>query len=110
VISKSHIHSNHDHFTMGSCQFHSKKETTMQRRTFVTAAAATLAAPMLSRPDIAQRAGAHRRGLSPGGGTDALARVVGQKLATMWNLSVVIENKGRCRRCDCGRLRQQAAR
>jgi tripartite-type tricarboxylate transporter receptor subunit TctC len=29
----------------------------------------------------------------PGGGTDALARVVGQKLATMWNLSVVIENK-----------------
>jgi tripartite-type tricarboxylate transporter receptor subunit TctC len=32
-------------------------------------------------------------GFPPGGGTDALARVVGQKLATMWNLSVVIENK-----------------
>ena len=33
-------------------------------------------------------------GFPPGGGTDALARVVGQKLSVMWNQSVVIENKG----------------
>jgi tripartite-type tricarboxylate transporter receptor subunit TctC len=32
-------------------------------------------------------------GFPPGGGTDALARVLGQKLAVMWNTSVVIENK-----------------
>ncbi len=32
-------------------------------------------------------------GFPPGGGTDALARVVAQKLQTMWGLSIVIENK-----------------
>ena len=65
----------------------------MQRRTFVTAAAATLAAPMLHAQTL--RSGPVRIvvGFPPGGGTDALARVVGQKLATMWNLSVVIDNK-----------------
>ena len=33
-------------------------------------------------------------GFPPGGGTDALARVVGQKLGVMWNQQVLIENKG----------------
>jgi tripartite-type tricarboxylate transporter receptor subunit TctC len=32
-------------------------------------------------------------GFPPGGGTDALARVVGQKLSVMWSMTVVIENK-----------------
>jgi tripartite-type tricarboxylate transporter receptor subunit TctC len=32
-------------------------------------------------------------GFPPGGGTDALARVVAQKLTTMWNTSIVIDNK-----------------
>ncbi|MFZ9178106.1 MAG: Bug family tripartite tricarboxylate transporter substrate binding protein, partial [Limnohabitans sp.] len=32
-------------------------------------------------------------GFPPGGGTDALARVVAQKLQSMWGLSIVIENK-----------------
>jgi tripartite-type tricarboxylate transporter receptor subunit TctC len=32
-------------------------------------------------------------GFPPGGGTDALARVVGQKLGVMWNQQVLIENK-----------------
>jgi len=32
-------------------------------------------------------------GFPPGGGTDALARVVAQKLQAMWGLSIVIENK-----------------
>ena len=33
-------------------------------------------------------------GFPPGGGTDALARVVGQKLGVMWSQQVLIENKG----------------
>ena len=33
-------------------------------------------------------------GFPPGGGTDALARVVAQKLQVMWNTSIVIDNKG----------------
>ena len=32
-------------------------------------------------------------GFPPGGGTDALARVVGQKLGTMWNQQVIVETK-----------------
>jgi tripartite-type tricarboxylate transporter receptor subunit TctC len=32
-------------------------------------------------------------GFPPGGGTDALARVVGQKLGAMWGQQVIIENK-----------------
>ena len=65
----------------------------MQRRTCVTAAAATLAAPMLHAQTLPSGPVRIVVGFPPGGGTDALARVVGQKLATMWNLSVVIENK-----------------
>ena len=33
-------------------------------------------------------------GFPPGGGTDALARVVAQKLTVMWNQQVIVENKG----------------
>ncbi len=65
----------------------------MQRRTFVTAAAATLAAPMLHAQTLPSGPVRSVVGFPPGGGTDALARVVGQTLATMWSLSVVIENK-----------------
>jgi len=32
-------------------------------------------------------------GFAPGGGTDILARVIGQKLAIMWNTQVIVENK-----------------
>jgi len=68
----------------------------MHRRTFVTAttaAAATLAAPMLRAQTLP--AGPIRIivGFAPGGGTDLLARVIGQKLATMWNTQIVVENK-----------------
>ena len=59
----------------------------------MTAAAATLAAPMLHAQTLPSGPVRIVVGFPPGGGTDALARVVGQKLATMWNLSVVIENK-----------------
>jgi tripartite-type tricarboxylate transporter receptor subunit TctC len=32
-------------------------------------------------------------GFAPGGGTDILARVIGQKLADMWKTTVIVENK-----------------
>ena len=57
----------------------------MQRRTLVTAGAAALAFPSLI---LAQNlpAGPVRIivGFAPGGGTDILARVIGQKLGEMW--------------------------
>lgn len=65
----------------------------MQRRQFILAAAAGLAMPSLVR--AADIAGPVRIvvGFAPGGGTDVLARVIGQKLGVMWNTSVVVENK-----------------
>ncbi|NQW80917.1 MAG: tripartite tricarboxylate transporter substrate binding protein [Polaromonas sp.] len=68
----------------------------MQRRTFVSSAvasAALVAAPMLKAQTLPNGPVRIVVGFPPGGGTDALARVVGQKLAVMWNLSVIIENK-----------------
>lgn len=68
----------------------------MKRRTFLAAAAAaagTIAAPMLRAQSLP--AGPIRLivGFPPGGGTDAVARILAQKLGTMWNTSVVVENK-----------------
>ena len=68
----------------------------MQRRTFVTAAtatAATIAAPLLRAQTLP--AGPIRIvvGFAPGGGTDILARVMGQKLGAMWNTTIIVENK-----------------
>ncbi|WP_432258268.1 tripartite tricarboxylate transporter substrate binding protein [Cupriavidus sp. TMH.W2] len=65
----------------------------MQRRQFILAAAAGLAIPGLVR--AADIAGPVRIvvGFAPGGGTDVLARVIGQKLGVMWNTSVLVENK-----------------
>lgn len=68
----------------------------MQRRTFVTATAATaatLAAPMLRAQTLPNGPVRIIVGFAPGGGTDALARLVGQKLQAMWNLTVVVENR-----------------
>ena len=65
----------------------------MQRRTFVTGCAATLAAPMLRAQTLPVGPIRIVVGFPPGGGTDALARVVGQKLAAMWNTAIVVENK-----------------
>jgi tripartite-type tricarboxylate transporter receptor subunit TctC len=69
----------------------------MQRRAFIhsaTASAACLASPMLRAQTLPGGPVRIVVGFPPGGGTDALARVVGQKLAVMWNQSVLIENKG----------------
>jgi len=66
----------------------------MQRRHVITAAAAAIAAPAL-RAQPAWPTGSVRIivGFPPGGGTDALARVVAQKLTLMWNQQVIVENK-----------------
>lgn len=69
----------------------------MQRRTFISATAATaamVAAPMLRAQTLPAGPVRIVVGFPPGGGTDALARVLGQKLGVMWNTSVIIENKG----------------
>ncbi|MCJ0762911.1 Bug family tripartite tricarboxylate transporter substrate binding protein [Variovorax terrae] len=68
----------------------------MQRRTFIaatTASAATLAAPMLRAQTLPSGPIRIVVGFPPGGGTDALARVVAQKLTEMWKMSIVIDNK-----------------
>ena len=68
----------------------------MQRRTFIsatTAAAATLTVPMLSAQTLPTGPVRIIVGFAPGGGTDILARVIGQKLGDMWKTQVIIENK-----------------
>ena len=68
----------------------------MQRRTLLTATAtgaAMLASPMLRAQTLPTGAIKIIVGFPPGGGTDALARVVGQKLAVMWNTSVIVEDR-----------------
>jgi len=66
----------------------------MQRRTFVSGVAASVAVP-LARAQATLPSGPVRIvvGFAPGGGTDALARVMAQKLAPLWNTQVVVENK-----------------
>ncbi|MFO1243847.1 MAG: tripartite tricarboxylate transporter substrate binding protein [Ramlibacter sp.] len=65
----------------------------MKRRTLITATAAALAAPMVKAQNLPGGPVRIIVGFPPGGGTDALARVVAQKLQAMWNLSIVIENR-----------------
>ena len=68
----------------------------MQRRTFIsatTAAAATLSVPMLSAQTLPNGPIRIIVGFAPGGGTDILARVIGQKLGDMWKTQVIVENK-----------------
>ena len=65
----------------------------MKRRTLITTTAAVLAAPMLGAQTLPGGPVRIIVGFPPGGGTDALARVVGQKLSVMWNIPVVVENK-----------------
>ena len=65
----------------------------MQRRTFIAATAATLAYPALMAQTLPNGPVRIIVGFAPGGGTDILARVIGQKLSVMWSIPVVIENR-----------------
>ena len=69
----------------------------MQRRSLIQAAgaaAATLGVPRVFAQEWPNAPVRIVVGFPPGGGTDALARVVAQKLSVMWNQSVIVENKG----------------
>ena len=69
----------------------------MHRRSLIHAAGAAVAALAAPRLALAQEwPTAPVRiivGFPPGGGTDALARVVAQKLTGMWGQQVIVENK-----------------
>ena len=68
----------------------------MQRRSLIRAVgavAATLGAPQLFAQDWPTGVVRIVVGFPPGGGTDALARVVAQKLTAIWGQSVIVENK-----------------
>ena len=65
----------------------------MQRRTFTIATAATLAAPLVRAQNLPTGPVRIIVGFAPGGGTDILARVIGQKLGDMWKTQVIVENK-----------------
>jgi tripartite-type tricarboxylate transporter receptor subunit TctC len=68
----------------------------MRRRSFIRAtgaAAATLAVPAVLAQQWPYGPVRIVVGFPPGGGTDALARVVGQKLGAMWGQQVIVENK-----------------
>lgn len=69
----------------------------MQRRTLLKTGAvalcASVAAPHLRAQTLPTGNVRIVVGFPPGGGTDALARVMAVKLQAMWNVNVVIENK-----------------
>jgi tripartite-type tricarboxylate transporter receptor subunit TctC len=65
----------------------------VQRRTFIAGAAASVALPMAYGQSLPTQPVRIIVGFAPGGGTDILARVIGQKLQDMWKTSVIVENK-----------------
>jgi tripartite-type tricarboxylate transporter receptor subunit TctC len=65
----------------------------MQRRTFMTGVAASIALPMAYAQNLPTGPVRIIVGFAPGGGTDILARVIGQKLGDMWKTQVIVENK-----------------
>ncbi len=78
----------------------------MQRRSLIQAALAAMTAGAAASGALAQAQQASPSeaalpsgpirivvGFPPGGGTDALARVVAQKLGALWNQAVIVENK-----------------
>ena len=74
----------------------------MKRRTLLQAAAASatsLAAPMIKAQTLHTGPIRIVVGFPPGCGTDALARVLAQKLQAMWNVTIVIDNKAGRYRC-----------
>ena len=71
----------------------------LDRRRFIEMASASALAPLLASSALAQQAWPNRFvrlvvPFPPGGGTDAIARVVSVKLSAIWGQEMVIENKG----------------
>lgn len=71
----------------------------MKRRSFLLGAAALMATPLVRAATPAATSELPKGtiriivGWAPGGGTDVFARIVGQKLAELWDRPVVVENK-----------------
>src|SRR5947207_2167872 len=70
----------------------------IDRRHFVSLAAASALAPTVAPSALAQPAWPNRFvrmivPFTPGGGVDTIGRVVGAKLSEMWGQQVVVENK-----------------
>src|SRR4051794_7964348 len=68
----------------------------MKRRSIIAAGAAgaaALALPSVKAQGIPSGPIRIVVGFPPGGGTDALARILAQKLQTLWNTTIVVENK-----------------
>ena len=65
----------------------------IRRRTFAAGAAALVAAPMVRAQALPGGPVRIVVGFAPGGGTDILARVVGQKLGDLWKTTVLVENR-----------------
>ncbi len=68
----------------------------MQRRTLITGAvgaAAAVAFPLARAQQLPTGPVRIIVGFAPGGGTDILARVIGQKLGEMWKTQVIVENR-----------------
>jgi tripartite-type tricarboxylate transporter receptor subunit TctC len=65
----------------------------MKRRDFIGAAAAMLAAPAVRAQAMPSAPIRIVVGFPPGGGTDAVARLLAQKLGVLWNTSVIVENR-----------------
>lgn len=68
----------------------------MQRRTFIqaaTASVAVLGVPQLRAQSFPTGPVRFIVGFPPGGGTDALARILAQKLSLMWGQQVIVENR-----------------
>jgi len=70
-----------------------RRTPSMYRRTFLSAGAVALVAPAAFAQALPTRPVRIIVGFSAGGGTDAVARLLAQKLAPMWNTTVVVENK-----------------
>src|SRR5215210_3816204 len=69
-----------------------------RRRLITLSAASASASALLSAPALAQTWPSRTVRLvvpfPPGGGADAIARLVGQRLSELWGQQVVIENRG----------------
>jgi tripartite-type tricarboxylate transporter receptor subunit TctC len=65
----------------------------MQRRAFLSAGAAAFALPGAFAQGVPTQPVKIVVGFPPGGGTDAVARLLAQKLTVLWNVPVVVDNK-----------------